>query len=101
MSTPLSFDQVRDYLRDRDGSLAHVGGLTLEELKNKFAADDAAMQQLRAELEEAQKRELGDKLRALKVEETKAATRQVQKQEDIEALHEEMARVKEQELRIE
>ena len=43
----LTFNQVREYLKGRDGELTHVGGLTLDDLKRKFESNDAEMEKHR------------------------------------------------------
>ena len=87
----LTFAQVREYLKGRDGMVTHVGGLTLDDLKRKFESNDAEMEKLRAERAEVKKRELADQVRRLKVEEAKAQTRRAQDKDEIERLHEEIA----------
>ena len=91
----LTFAQVREYLKGRDGEVTHVGGLTLDDLKRKFESNDTEMEKLRAERAEVKKRELADQVRRLKVEEAKSQTRRAQEKDEIERLHEEIAKLKE------
>ena len=97
----LSFDEVRNYLRNRTENATNpvVGALTLNDMRDGFRKNDQQLELLHQQISRQREKEKVEELRQLKIKQQKARAQKNKEERELRDLIKKLENKKEQELR--